>query len=214
MILFFEFFNENIDGMLLLLLLLEPPVSEEDKECLKEIKKIVEHPIKRQEGFKTSLFSKELESFIRRHCDQNKIGVAEKLYERGVYRRMIHLLDDLNEQLSRKEGSYLNVVRSYEKRLQLLYRLSQIAEMRHKVSPTLNKVSGHSYMALTYYSGFLAKFTHERRNFRILNNLDKYTSKTDPKIYEDAENLYFKETLETYDKFNDKNKDVDDFKLL
>lgn len=219
-----DYFNESVSILLLLLIPLPDgsfadlnDLLEDDEQyydALKQVNSIVNHPIYQKEGFKYSLFSKELKSFIRFHCVQTKKEVQKKLFIRGVYRRMIDLLDDLNLQLDNKEGTYVNVVRSYEKRLQLLYRLSQIAKMRHKVSPTKNKVTGISYMALSYYSGFLAKFTHEKRNFRILNRLDAYTSKTDPKIYEDAENKYFEESLEAYDKDYAKNKEVDNFKLF
>jgi hypothetical protein len=221
----FDFFNESISHMLLLLFLLKPEdgniaeletpmIDEQYEHALKHVDSIVNHPIHQKEDFKYSLFSKELKSFIKFHCDPTKKEVLKKLFSRGVYRRMIDLLNDLSLQLDNKEGTYVNVVRSYEKRLQLLYRLSQIAKMRHKVSPTLNKVTRISYMALSYYSGFLAKFTHEKRNFRILNRLDSYTSKTDPKIYEDAENRYFEESLEAYDKDEAKSKELDNFKLF
>lgn len=219
-----DYFNESVSILLLLLIPLPDgsiadlnDLLEDDEQyydALKQVNRIVNHPIHQKEGFKYSLFSKELKSFIRFHCDPTKKEVQKKLFSRGVYRRMIDLLDDLDLQLDNKEGTYINVVRSYEKRLQLLYRLSQIAKMRHKVSPTKNKVTGISYMALSYYSGFLAKFTHEKRNFRILNRLDAYTSKTDPKIYADAENKYFEESLEAYDKYYAKNKEVDNFKLF
>lgn len=217
----FESLNEDISGMLLFLLLLMEKDFDQYQEAMKEADSIVNHPIHKQEGFKRSLFSKELQSFIRLYCNSadaikpsNHPEVTKKLFVRGVYRRVIDLLDELNLQLDNKEGTYLNVVHSYEKKLQLLYRLSEIARMRHKVSLTLNKVTGISYMALSYYSGFLAKFTHEKRNFRILKRLDAYASKSDPKIYEDAENKYFEESLEAYDKDNAKSKELDNFKLF
>ncbi len=169
------------------------------KEAFSCIDKIINHNIVTEKLLRSSLFYRELISFININCQSSDFGLMKKLYEYGIYSRLAQLLDETERDLKRSETSFLDAVLTYEKRLELLFTLTLISKMNFKVSSSLNKATGYTYIALTYYTGFLPKFTHAKRSFRILNRLDSYSSDNDPQIQKDAEDKFMKESLHNYD---------------
>ena len=157
------------------------------KEAFSCIDKIINHNIVTEKLLRSSLFYRELISFININCQSSDFGLMKKLYEYGIYSRLAQLLDETERDLKRSETSFLDAVLTYEKRLELLFTLTLISKMNFKVSSSLNKATGYTYIALTYYTGFLPKFTHAKRSFRILNRLDSYSSVNDPQIQKAAE---------------------------
>ena len=169
------------------------------KEAFSCIDKIINHNIVTEKLLRSTLFYRELISFININCQSSDFGLMKKLYEYGIYSRLAQLLDETERDLKRSETSFLDAVLTYEKRLELLFTLTLISKMNFKVSSSLNKATGYTYIALTYYTGFLPKFTHAKRSFRILNRLDSYSSDNDPQIQKDAEDKFMKESLHNYD---------------
>ncbi len=175
------------------------PNDEFPKEALNCIDKIINHNLITEKLLSSTLFHRELISFININCQSSDFGLMKKLYEYGIYSRLAQLLDETEKDLNRSEKSFLDSVLTYEKRLELLFTLISISKMNFKVSPSLNKATGYTYIALTYYRGFLPKFAHAKRSFRILNRLDSYSSDNDPQIWKDAEYKFMKESLHNYD---------------
>lgn len=168
------------------------------------IRWIESHPVKNLKGFEKTLLGKELESFIYWRCKRIKPEMIKKLYEKNIYHRVAQILEDLKSLLDSKDKSPLEVVHAYERSYSLIAQLNNISKMRFLTSLAKNKPKGsekeYQYITMNFYTGFNVQSKHSKRNYRILNSLSEYQDPKDPQIAIDAENKYFDECLDQFDK--------------
>lgn len=180
----------NFDSCLLLLLLLK-----QDGESLKS--KVLEM----EEKFAGTKYLSELKEFVIEHYDNASEEKRSKLKNYEVYSRVVILINELDQKLfgHRERSKEMNfLISEYEYAIKGLRHLSMIARMKYKVGTHFHKLSNTDMVTINFYSRVREKVADDKRTFKHLGKAEKYLSTNDPKLFEDAEKLYFDSVMREY----------------